>query len=215
MGRNRKQRSILSFPPNSTPKTGLLSAIWAIIMPAFPRILSGLSSATTAPSFSIPMTPLLVNHSAICWTNKESSHYSFLFVPKLLISLPGRFGLFADWDSFWFCPLTPHCFVLPSSFFLVRCLHFLFVFFHFQVYQKKWSEAVHRLQHGIRGYPTCADLWEVFLICCYSFQFNLLLCYINLTLTYLKQFEFVVLFVFCWSRPWDLPISGWACLLPH
>lgn len=115
MGRNRKQRSILSFPPNSTPKTGLLSAIWAIIMPAFLRILSGLSSATTAPSFSIPMTPLLVNHSAICWTNKESSHYSFLFAPKLLISLPGRFGLFADWDSFWFCPLTPHCFVLLPS----------------------------------------------------------------------------------------------------
>lgn len=111
--------------------------------------------------------------------------------------------------------LTPHFFVLPSSFFLVRCLHFLFVFFHFQVHQKKWSEAVHRLQHAIRGYPTCADLWEVFLIYCYSFQFNLLLCYINLTLTYLKQFEFVVLFVFCWSRPWDLPISGWACLLPH
>ncbi|XP_021717803.1 tetratricopeptide repeat protein SKI3-like isoform X1 [Chenopodium quinoa] len=28
------------------------------------------------------------------------------------------------------------------------------------VHQNKWSEAVQSLQHAIRGYPTCADLWE-------------------------------------------------------
>ncbi|KAL9238058.1 hypothetical protein vseg_012534 [Gypsophila vaccaria] len=28
------------------------------------------------------------------------------------------------------------------------------------VHQKKWSEAVQSLQHAIRGYPSCADLWE-------------------------------------------------------
>ena len=32
----------------------------------------------------------------------------------------------------------------------------------FQVHQKKWSEAVQCLQHAIRGYPACADLWEVY-----------------------------------------------------
>ncbi|KAJ0987147.1 hypothetical protein J5N97_005503 [Dioscorea zingiberensis] len=31
---------------------------------------------------------------------------------------------------------------------------------YLQVHQKKWSEAVQSLQHAIRGYPTCADLWE-------------------------------------------------------
>ncbi|XP_027149171.1 tetratricopeptide repeat protein SKI3 isoform X2 [Coffea eugenioides] len=29
-----------------------------------------------------------------------------------------------------------------------------------KVHQKRWSEAVQKLQHAIRGYPTCADLWE-------------------------------------------------------
>ncbi|KAK4486866.1 hypothetical protein RD792_006174 [Penstemon davidsonii] len=27
-------------------------------------------------------------------------------------------------------------------------------------HQKKWSEAIQSLQHAIRGYPMCADLWE-------------------------------------------------------
>lgn len=31
---------------------------------------------------------------------------------------------------------------------------------YLQVYQKKWTEAVQSLQHALRGYPTCADLWE-------------------------------------------------------
>lgn len=31
---------------------------------------------------------------------------------------------------------------------------------YLQVHQKKWSEAVQSLQHAIRGYPACADLWE-------------------------------------------------------
>ncbi|KAK4753087.1 hypothetical protein SAY87_021885 [Trapa incisa] len=31
---------------------------------------------------------------------------------------------------------------------------------YLQVHQKKWSEAVPSLQSAIRGYPTCADLWE-------------------------------------------------------
>ncbi|XP_073289735.1 tetratricopeptide repeat protein SKI3 isoform X1 [Primulina huaijiensis] len=31
---------------------------------------------------------------------------------------------------------------------------------YLQANQKKWSEAVHNLQHAIRGFPTCADLWE-------------------------------------------------------
>ncbi|KAL3645407.1 hypothetical protein CASFOL_010587 [Castilleja foliolosa] len=31
---------------------------------------------------------------------------------------------------------------------------------YLQAHQKKWSEAVQSLQHAIRGFPTCADLWE-------------------------------------------------------
>ncbi|KAG7024067.1 Tetratricopeptide repeat protein SKI3 [Cucurbita argyrosperma subsp. argyrosperma] len=31
---------------------------------------------------------------------------------------------------------------------------------YLQVFQKKWTEAVLSLQHAIRGYPSCADLWE-------------------------------------------------------
>eukprot|EP01018_Ginkgo_biloba_P009368 Gb_35868 [translate_table: standard] len=31
---------------------------------------------------------------------------------------------------------------------------------YIQVHQKKWSDAVGYLQHAIRGYPACADLWE-------------------------------------------------------
>ncbi|KAI8015612.1 Tetratricopeptide repeat protein SKI3 [Camellia lanceoleosa] len=42
----------------------------------------------------------------------------------------------------------------PRAFWAFRRLGFL------QIHQKKWSEAVPSLQHSIRGYPTCADLWE-------------------------------------------------------
>ncbi|KAK7376053.1 hypothetical protein VNO78_34903 [Psophocarpus tetragonolobus] len=42
----------------------------------------------------------------------------------------------------------------PRAFWAFRRLGFL------QVHQKKWSEAVQSLQHALRGYPTCADLWE-------------------------------------------------------
>ncbi|RZC31731.1 Tetratricopeptide repeat protein SKI3 isoform F [Glycine soja] len=42
----------------------------------------------------------------------------------------------------------------PRAFWAFRRLGFL------QVHQKKWSEAVLSLQHALRGYPTCADLWE-------------------------------------------------------
>ncbi|XP_057975626.1 tetratricopeptide repeat protein SKI3 isoform X3 [Malania oleifera] len=42
----------------------------------------------------------------------------------------------------------------PRAFWAFRRLGYL------QVHQKKWFEAVQSLQHGIRGYPTCADLWE-------------------------------------------------------
>ncbi|KAI4366241.1 hypothetical protein MLD38_022139 [Melastoma candidum] len=31
---------------------------------------------------------------------------------------------------------------------------------YLQLNQKSWPEAVQSLQHGIRGYPACADLWE-------------------------------------------------------
>lgn len=31
---------------------------------------------------------------------------------------------------------------------------------YLQAHQGKWSEAVQSLQHAIRGFPTCADLWE-------------------------------------------------------
>lgn len=31
---------------------------------------------------------------------------------------------------------------------------------YLQVHQRKWSEAIQSLQHAIRGYPTCPDLWE-------------------------------------------------------
>ncbi|XP_058073295.1 tetratricopeptide repeat protein SKI3 [Magnolia sinica] len=42
----------------------------------------------------------------------------------------------------------------PRAFWAFRRLGYM------QVHQKKWSEAVPNLQHAIRGYPTCADLWE-------------------------------------------------------
>ncbi|RDY08827.1 Tetratricopeptide repeat protein SKI3, partial [Mucuna pruriens] len=42
----------------------------------------------------------------------------------------------------------------PRAFWAFRRLGFL------QVHQKKWCEAVQSLQHALRGYPTCADLWE-------------------------------------------------------
>lgn len=42
----------------------------------------------------------------------------------------------------------------PRAFWAFSRLGFLLV------HQKKWSEAVQSLQHAIRGYPTCADLWE-------------------------------------------------------
>ncbi|KAJ7967026.1 Tetratricopeptide repeat protein [Quillaja saponaria] len=42
----------------------------------------------------------------------------------------------------------------PRAFWAFRRLGYL------QVHQKKWSEAVQSLQHAIRGYPTCADLWQ-------------------------------------------------------
>ncbi|CAI9115330.1 OLC1v1016211C1 [Oldenlandia corymbosa var. corymbosa] len=43
----------------------------------------------------------------------------------------------------------------PRAFWASRRLGYLLV------HQKKWSEAVPRLQHAIRGNPTCTDLWEV------------------------------------------------------
>ncbi|KAK8926501.1 hypothetical protein KSP39_PZI018220 [Platanthera zijinensis] len=42
----------------------------------------------------------------------------------------------------------------PRAFWAFRRLGYL------QVHHKKWEEAVRSLQHAIRGYPTCADLWE-------------------------------------------------------
>ncbi|XP_022158433.1 tetratricopeptide repeat protein SKI3 isoform X2 [Momordica charantia] len=42
----------------------------------------------------------------------------------------------------------------PRAFWAFRRLGYL------QVYEKKWAEAVLSLQHAIRGYPSCADLWE-------------------------------------------------------
>ncbi|CAN6453845.1 unnamed protein product [Victoria cruziana] len=32
---------------------------------------------------------------------------------------------------------------------------------YLQVAEKMWPDAVQGLQHAIRGYPTCPDLWEV------------------------------------------------------
>ncbi|KZV41354.1 tetratricopeptide repeat protein 37, partial [Dorcoceras hygrometricum] len=31
---------------------------------------------------------------------------------------------------------------------------------YLQAHQKKWSDAIQNLQHAIRGFPECADLWE-------------------------------------------------------
>uniref|UniRef100_A0A7C9E7T7 UDP-N-acetylglucosamine--peptide N-acetylglucosaminyltransferase SPINDLY n=1 Tax=Opuntia streptacantha TaxID=393608 RepID=A0A7C9E7T7_OPUST len=42
----------------------------------------------------------------------------------------------------------------PRAFWAFSRLGFLLV------HQKKWSDAVQSLQHAIRGYRTCADLWE-------------------------------------------------------
>lgn len=42
----------------------------------------------------------------------------------------------------------------PRAFWAFRRLGYL------QVHQKKWSDAIQSLQHSIRGYPTCSDLWE-------------------------------------------------------
>ncbi|KAG5542662.1 hypothetical protein RHGRI_015710 [Rhododendron griersonianum] len=49
----------------------------------------------------------------------------------------------------------------PRAFWAFRRLGYL------QIHQKKWSEAVPSLQHAIRGYPACADLWEA-LGCAYQ-----------------------------------------------
>ncbi|OUZ99531.1 Tetratricopeptide repeat-containing domain [Macleaya cordata] len=42
----------------------------------------------------------------------------------------------------------------PRAFWAFRRLGYM------QAHQKKWTEAVQSLQNAIRGYPTCADLWE-------------------------------------------------------
>ncbi|CAL4923688.1 unnamed protein product [Urochloa decumbens] len=42
----------------------------------------------------------------------------------------------------------------PRAFWAFRRLGYL------QVHQRKWSDAIQSLQHAIRGYPICADLWE-------------------------------------------------------
>ncbi|KAG0448733.1 hypothetical protein HPP92_027700 [Vanilla planifolia] len=42
----------------------------------------------------------------------------------------------------------------PRAFWAFRRLGYL------QVHHKKWEDAVQNLQHAIRGYPSCADLWE-------------------------------------------------------
>ncbi|WOL13945.1 tetratricopeptide repeat protein SKI3 isoform X1 [Canna indica] len=42
----------------------------------------------------------------------------------------------------------------PRAFWAFQRLGYL------QVHQRKWSEAVPSLQHAIRGFPTCTDLWE-------------------------------------------------------
>ncbi|XP_026404471.1 tetratricopeptide repeat protein SKI3-like [Papaver somniferum] len=42
----------------------------------------------------------------------------------------------------------------PRAFWAYRRLGYLLA------HQKKWTEAVQNLQQAIRGYPTCADLWE-------------------------------------------------------
>lgn len=50
----------------------------------------------------------------------------------------------------------------------------LFLFFPEQVHQQKWSEGVQSLQYAIRGYPSSADLWEVYIFFyqnkCYMYQ---------------------------------------------
>lgn len=50
-----------------------------------------------------------------------------------------------------------------------------------QAHQGKWSEAVQSLQHAIRGFPTCADLWEVLSWCLLS-RFLMGCCFLVLTL---------------------------------
>lgn len=42
----------------------------------------------------------------------------------------------------------------PKAFWAFRRLGYMLV------HQNKWSEAVQSLQHAIRGYPTCAELWQ-------------------------------------------------------
>ncbi|XP_064982269.1 tetratricopeptide repeat protein SKI3-like isoform X2 [Musa acuminata AAA Group] len=42
----------------------------------------------------------------------------------------------------------------PRAFWAFQRLGYL------QVHQRRWSEAVQSLQHAIRGFPACADLWE-------------------------------------------------------
>lgn len=42
----------------------------------------------------------------------------------------------------------------PRSFWAFRRLGYI------QVRRKEWSDAVRNLQHAVRGYPTCADVWE-------------------------------------------------------
>lgn len=115
----------------------------------------------------------------------------------------------------------------PRAFWAFRRLGFLQVFLHFlfpftvqfllfflflicfyvdkwQLYHRKWSEAVQSLQHAIRGYPACADLWEVVLS---------VLKLSSLFLFNLDESELIGSYIWCIFRVWVLPTSDWECLL--
>lgn len=104
-------------------------------------------------------------HCVICWMKEERRASRFLSAGKLLRSCQGPFGLSEDWDTFRSLSsssssssLLFHSF---SSHGVLVSLLFLSKVCFMQIHQKKWSEAVPSLQHAIRGYPACADLWEV------------------------------------------------------
>lgn len=93
----------------------------------------------------------------------------------------------------------------PKAFWAFRRLGYMLV------HQNKWSEAVQSLQHAIRGYPTCAELWQV----CLLRFLRLILGVINVFfLSVVLDFAFKMLMIFfsC-LRLWGLPTSGWAGIL--
>lgn len=138
----------------------------------------------------------------IYWTREGKRAWRFRSVVKLPSSLPGLFGLFVDWVFFRFsCTSYSHSLY---NFSFSSFSYSVFYVEKWQLYHRKWSEAAQSLQHAIRGYPACADLWEVVLS---------VLKLSSLFLFNLDESELIGSYIWCIFRVWVLPTSDWECLL--